>query len=250
MTGRYDAPQHIEVHQGLAGAGDALDQHGCLGRRGEDSRYHATLVGRQLRGRGRREPGERIAWASHVGVACEPLPHQAVEHRRGEAQSLHHVAQRRRAPQRLERLVCQPALGRPLEHALPLEQRRHGRHQHHHTVGALGRPGRALYAPEGARKQGAQRPARRRPVVAADPASQLEHRPGERRFLVRSGHDGLRGHRRSGHVDRGDHTHHPASLHRDDHARPGHHAAGELRGNLVGVGAGDGEREDDLRECH
>src|SRR6266487_3529450 len=63
VTGRYDAPQHIEVHQGLAGAGDALDQHGCLGRRGEDSRYHATLVGRQLRGRGRREPGERIAWA-------------------------------------------------------------------------------------------------------------------------------------------------------------------------------------------
>ncbi len=241
-----DATKHVEIDQRLSGAGHALDQHGRLGRRRQNSGDDATLVGREVGGRWRRQPGERIAGARHVIVAGQALGHQSVQGSGRQPQPRDKMPDRRRAADRFQRLVRHAPFGRALERPLALEQRRQCRGQREHPLHLLGRPCGPLHAPQRPGEERPQRQPERRAVVAINPDAQREQRRRDRRLRVGSGENRLRGYGRG----RGSciylrhHPHHPAPLYRHDHARARHNAGRELAGNQVCVGARNRYRED------
>ena len=247
MARRHHAAKHVQIDQRLSRAGHALQQDRSLDRRPQDPLDHAALVGSELRRRRRRQPRERIARPGDIGVARQALSHQPVERRRGELELGHEVAQRSGAAERLQRLVRDTPLGRASKGALALEQRRQRRGEHQHPLRALGGPRRTLDAPQRARQERAQGQPHGRAVVAADPETQFEQRGPERRRGVGRRDDGLRRHRgtRGGRIHPDDEANHAAPLQRHHHPGSGHDPPGELSRDLVGVGAGNRDREDD-----
>ncbi len=241
-----DATKYVEIDQRLSGARHALDQRGRLGWRGQNSGDDVTLVGREVGGRWRRQPGERIAGARHVGVAGQALGHQSVQGSGRQPELRDKMPDRRRAADRLQRLVRHAPLGRALERPLALEQRRQRRGQREHTLHLLGGPRRPLHTPQRPGEERPQRQPERRAVVAIDPDAQREQRRRDRRLRVRSREDRLHryGGRRGSRIYLRHHPHHPAPQYRHDHARARHDAGGELGWDQIRIGARNRYRED------
>ena len=246
LSGGHQAPQNLEIHQRLARPGDTLDQDRRLDGSREDPLHHATLVGGEFGRRRRRQAGKRVTRLRHVVVAPEPLVDDPLERRRRKPQTVDQVSDRRGAADRLQRLVGNPALGRALEYALPLEQRRQCRRQHQHPLRRLARPFRPARAPQAARQQGAQGQAERRSIVTADPHAEREQGWCDGRLRVGRAQDWLRRHSGRRCVDCSDDSHHLPPLQRHDDARAWHDAILELEGDLVGVIARNGDGEDDF----
>src|SRR6266566_2174589 len=97
----------------------------------------------------------------------------------GQPEAVHEVADRRRAAQRLERLVAHAPLGRAPERPLALEQRGKRLRQHEHPFRLLRRPRRTLHAPQRPGEQRPQRQAEGRTVIRADPAAELDQRAAQ-----------------------------------------------------------------------
>ena len=152
-----DLAQHLEIHQGLRRPGDAVDQGGHVDRQSRDRGDDAALVVRQGGRRGGRQVGEGIPRSGHALVARQPLADEAVHGARRQLQPLAHVAQRRRSPQRLQRLVHGAAFGCAAEGAFALEQRRQGTRKHYHALDPLGGTGGAPHPPQRAGKHRAHR---------------------------------------------------------------------------------------------
>ena len=142
-----------------------MNQHRNVGGRGGDPGDDRALSLGQTGRRGRGEARERVARPRHVGVARQPLLHQAVEPGPGQPEAVHEVADRRRAAQRLERLVAHAPLGRAPERPLALEQRGKRLRQHEHPFRLLRRPRRTLHAPQRPGEQRPQRQAEGRTVI-------------------------------------------------------------------------------------